>query len=218
VLDLPDRPVLDKHALVGGCVRLPLRCDAAPLASEIAALPAELWGNTGGRVGVHRAAEAIFLRGFAPAEGDRPIEDRPALASLPHVRKLLEETIPAVPMRTLLAKLPAGAVIAPHIDRAPYFSQTLRLHIPVTTNESAHMFCDGSFYRMRSGEIWALNNCAVHAVWNAHADAARIHLICDFLPSQALLDLLLRGERNLGEVDTAREQALRARAGQSRAA
>jgi hypothetical protein len=210
VLELPGRPLLDKNALVGGCVRLRLASDAAQLHTEVEALPAEHWGTRAGRVGVHRAAEAIFLRGFAPAEGERPIEDRPALASLPYARQLIHELLPGVPMRCLLAKLPAGAVIAPHVDRAPYFHQTLRLHLPVITHEHAHMFCAGRFYPMRAGEVWALNNVAVHAVWNADASRARTHLICDFVPDERLLALLRDGERELGEVDPDRERALAA--------
>src|SRR5437016_2818694 len=76
MLDLSTHPVLDKVALIGACARLPLRCDAERLRAEVAALPASLWGTRGGRVGVHNAAQAIFLRGHAPAEGPRPIEDR----------------------------------------------------------------------------------------------------------------------------------------------
>ncbi len=60
------------------------------------------------------------------------------------------------------------------------------------------MICRGLAYQMKPGEAWALNNVAVHAVWNAHPSLARTHLICDFLPDPALLALLARGERNLG--------------------
>jgi hypothetical protein len=38
----------------------------------------------------------------------------------------------------------------------------------------------------------------VHGVWNAHPTLGRIHLICDFLPDPTLLDLLDRGDRELG--------------------
>ena len=63
MLDLPGQPVLDKIALVGGCLRLRLQIDAQRFRDEIAQLPASLWGTTGGRVGVHRDAAALFLRG-----------------------------------------------------------------------------------------------------------------------------------------------------------
>jgi hypothetical protein len=208
VLELPGCPVLDKNALVGGCVRLPLAFDAQGVRHEIDALPPQWWGSRGGRVGVHRQAEAIFLRGHAPAEGDLPIEDRPALAALPHTRRLIHDLVPGTPMRCLLAKLPPGAVVAPHIDRAPYFHQTIRVHVPVVTHEHAHMFCAGRFYRMQAAEIWALNNIAVHAVWNADSVRDRIHLICDYVPGQGLLELLRSGQRDLGYVDVERERAL----------
>jgi hypothetical protein len=198
MLDIPGQPVLNKDFLVGGCVRLPLRVDAARLRSEIASLPASLWGTTGGRVGVHMAAEALFLRGFAPAEGDKVIADREALAVLPYVKTIITDLVPAPPQRCLLARMAGGASIAPHIDRAPYFSKTLRMHVPVATHEQVWMMCAGLCYSMREGELWMLNNCALHAVWNAHASASRTHLICDFLPTPALLDLLAHGERHLG--------------------
>jgi hypothetical protein len=84
------------------------------------------------------------------------------------------------------------------MDRAPYFSKTLRVHVPVESNELAWMICGGLAYQMKPGEAWALNNVAMHAVWNAHESLSRTHLICDFLLEPALLELLARGERGLG--------------------
>jgi hypothetical protein len=213
MLDIPGQPMLDKGELVGACARLPVQVDAARLQAEVSGLPASSWGTTGGRVGVHRAAEAVFLRGYAPAEGDKPIVDRPPLAQLPYARFIITTLIAAPAQRCLLARLPAGGSVAPHIDRAPYFSQTIRVHVPVETHESAWMLCAGQCYQMRPNEVWALNNCAEHAVWNAHATLARTHLICDFLPSAELLALLAGAERGLGQRQPGVEQyfgALRA--------
>ena len=191
-------PILDKSALIGGCVRLALGFDAARLAAEVDALPPTAWG-TGGRVGVHRAAEALFLRGYAPSEGALPIENRPPLAALAYISEIIQRHIPAPPMRCLLARLPGGARVATHIDRAPYFAQTIRLHIAVTSHDSAFMYCSGQRYVMRPGELWALNNSAPHAVWNADPERPRTHLICDFLPAPQLCQLLAAGERDLGQ-------------------
>jgi hypothetical protein len=199
MLDIPNAPLLDKRALIGGCVRLSLAVDAEALAAEVAALPASVWGSRGGRVGPHDAAEAIFLRGFAPAEGSKPVEDRPALDSLPYLRSIIETLIPAPPLRCLLARLPPGAIIVPHVDLPPYFGKTLRVHVPVESNDQVHMMAAGLSYRMRPGEVWVLNNSATHAVWNAHPSATRTHMICDFLPSAELRELLRTGDRELGE-------------------
>jgi hypothetical protein len=198
MLDLPGHPLLDKHLLIGSCSRVPLTVDATRLRAEVEALPESAWQGTGGRVGVHSQANAVFLRGYAPAEGEKPIEDRAALADLPYAREIITQLIPAAAQRCLLARLRPGVSVAGHIDRAPYFGKTLRIHVPVITNEAAWMYCAGLTYRMRAGEVWALNNSAPHAVWNAHAGDSRTHLICDFLPSPALLDLLARGERDHG--------------------
>jgi hypothetical protein len=208
MVDLATIPVLDKARLIGGCARLPIRVDAQRLAAEVAALPAALWGSRGGRVGVHRQAEAIFLRGYAPAEGDKPIEDREPFAQLPYLRSIFAEQIRARPMRCLLAKLHAGANVAPHVDQGEYFAKTIRLHLPVTTHEAVAMYSAGQVYRMRTGEIWALDNCDVHGVLNASATESRVHVICDFLPDAPLLELLARADRGLGAVDPLVEREL----------
>lgn len=198
MFDIPGRPILDKATLLGGCVRLPLELDVERLRGEVAAIPGDMWGTRGGRVGVHSAADAIFLRGFAPAEGDLPVEDRPALVRVPYIRSIIEELIPAPPLRSLLAKLPAGAEIHPHVDLAPYFAKSLRIHIPIETNDQVWMMSAGFGYQMRPGEIWALNNNAEHAVWNRHESLPRVHLITDFLPTPELVELVGEGDRDLG--------------------
>ena len=100
-------------------------------------------------------------------------------------------------MRFLMALLTPGAVIAPHIDQADHFSKTNRLHVPIVTSDAVWMYCGGQCFRMRTGEIWALNNNTTHGVVNADADCERIHLICDFLASAELVTLLGNGERGL---------------------
>lgn len=194
-------PVLNKDSLIGGCMRLPLEIDAERLQAEIAGIPTELWSTRGGRVGVHSQVNAIFFRGYAPAEGDKPIEDREILQTLPYVREILA-MIPANPLRCLAASLKAEGVVAEHSDIGPYFQKTIRLHFPVTTNPQVTMFSNGMAYKMKPGEVWALNNIAPHRVLNEHKTSRRIHIICDFLPEESLLELLSKGQRDLGKATT----------------
>lgn len=200
MLDLTNHPILDKRSLIGGCSRLPLEIDAERLRAEVGEIAPSFWESTGtgGRIGVHMAAEALFVRGYAPAEGEKPVENRAVLAQLPYIRFIIEDLMPAPPLRCLVARLPAGAAIAPHIDRALYFWKTLRIHVPVETHDRVWMLCNGEIYLMKPGEVWALNNNAEHAVWNDHPENARTHLICDYPPTPGLLELLARSERNLG--------------------
>ena len=210
MFDLPDSP-LDKAALIGACARLPIAVDAMRLRAEVDALPESLWETRGGRLGPHDAARAVFLRGYAPAEGrGKPVEDRGSLAQLPYAREIITRLLPAPPQRCLLARLPAGAMVPPHSDIGPYFLKTIRIHVPVITHENVWMYCDGRVFRMQAGEVWALNNIAEHAVWNADATRPRTHMICDYLPSPALLDLLARAERDLGTINAEVERHLQA--------
>lgn len=210
MLDLPGYAVLDKDNLVGGCARLTLQVDGERLRRDVEGLPDNFWGSRGGRVGVHQTAEAVFLRGHAPAEGDRLVEDRPALQYLPYVQEIIRTLIPAPPLRCLLARLPPGATVAPHVDKAAYFSKSLRVHVPVVTHERAWMLSGSRVYVMRPGEVWVLNNNAMHGVWNEHTTVARTHLICDFLPAAELLVLLQQGDRGLGQFDSRVEAHIRA--------
>jgi hypothetical protein len=61
--------------------------------------------------------------------------------------------------------------------------------VPVETNESVFMVSRGLYYSMRPGEVWLLNNSANHAV-GIRILLDPTHLICVFLASPALLDLL----------------------------
>lgn len=192
-------PVLDKASLIGRCARLHQGCDAARLVDEVAALPARYWGDKGGRGGPQVGAQAVFLRGYAPMEGKKPIEDREAFDHLPYVRELITSLIPAEPSRCLLALLPAGELVAPHVDRGRLLARSIRLHMPVVTSDDVWMFCDEFSYNMRPGEIWALNNGALHGVWNADTQLDRIHVICDFAPTPGLLDMLAGAQRDLGQ-------------------
>lgn len=209
---------VDKARLIGGCARLPLSLDSDRLKSEVAALPAEVWATTGERVGAHRDTGAVFLRGHAPAEGERPIADRPILDALPYCRELIEAAFGGEAQRCLLARLPGGRHVAAHSDVGPYFERTIRLHIPVATHARAHMLCGGLAYVMAEGEAWALNNDARHAVWNADPDRGRTHLICDFLPDARLIGLLERADRSLGREAPAVETAIAELTAQRRAA
>lgn len=197
MLGLEAVPPLDKRALIGGCLRLPVYIDIERLCAEIDVLPADIWNSQGGRVAVHRDAGAVFLRGYAPKEGDKPIEDRPALDFLPYAREIIETMFGSKPSRCLMARLAGGGIVTQHIDIGAYFDRTIRIHVPVVSNPRAWMVCNGLSYVMAPGEAWALNNSTMHAVWNDCAEP-RTHMICDYFATPELLSLLGRAERNLG--------------------
>ena len=171
-----------------GAIRLPLTYDAPRLSAEVAALAEQEWGVNGRVAPAFANTQAVFLKGFAAASGNASVEDREILAELPYARELIYSLVPAQPQNCVLSYLPPMVDVGLHIDQGEYFQQTLRVHFPVTTNELVTMYF-GACYRLQPGEVWLLNNCAVHGVENAHPSQGRIHLICDYLPSPALLEM-----------------------------
>jgi hypothetical protein len=199
MVDFDTLPEIDKSEWIGaGCSRLPITVDADQIRAEVDALPAGLWGTRGGRGGVHDRAEAIWLRGYAPAERRPEIEEREPFARLPMLRRLVMETIPATPMRCVLARLAPGATVPAHADAGPYFARTLRFHLAVITSPAVTMYVDGRVYHMAPGEVWALDNSSIHGVLNDDLVQPRTHMIFDFLPSGRLRELLQVADRGLG--------------------
>ncbi len=201
---------VDKDALIGGCLRLNVRIDIGRLQSEVGALSAVCWNSSANRVATQRNVRSIFLRGYAPAEGPKPIEDREVLGALPYCREIISGgTFGPSPQRCLLARLAPREFIRPHTDKGDYFANTIRIHIPIFTNASTWMLCAGNCYSMAEGEAWALNNSALHAVWNGHPKLARTHMICDYFPTEELNKLLAMGVRNLGRIVPEVDDAIR---------
>ncbi len=194
---------IDKDEIIGGCARLPISIDAEKLQSQISSMKSEHWGTTGARIGVHTQVEAVFLRGHAPAEGDKPIIDRQALDEVPYVREIIQDIIPAAVQRCVIANLKPQGHVRLHADEGEYFFRHIRLHFPVFTNKKVVMYVNRRSYRMLPGEVWALNNNSDHGVMNRSATENRIHIIADFIPSKELLELLADSSKGLGVQDDA---------------
>lgn len=193
-----------------GAIRLPLTYDAQRLAAEVAALAEEEWGVNGRVAPAFANTQAVFLKGFAAASGNASVEDREILSELPYVRELIYSLVPAEPQNCVLSYLPPGVDVGLHVDQGEYFQNTLRVHFPVTTNELVTMYF-GACFQLQPGEVWLLNNCAVHGVENAHPSKGRIHLICDYLPSPALLDMARSAPVSQGETSGDLPDKLRAK-------
>ena len=191
-------------------IKLPLTYDFQRLAKEVKQISDDEWGANGRTAPAFTNTQAIFLKGYAAAERNPSKDDRPALQQLPYTKELIYSLIPARPQNCVLSYLPPRVNVGLHIDRGEYFNQTLRIHFPVTTNKKVTMYF-GSCYQMRPGEVWLLNNCAAHGVENAHKTKARIHLICDYLPTPELLALIEKSDRLQGKPSPRLHQKLQAK-------
>ena len=89
-------------------------------------------------------------------------------------------------IRSMMAKLPAGNVIKPHVDRHPSFHAGHRIHVPITTNPRVRFMIDGRPHQLSVGRAYEVNNQKNHSVMNKGLED-RITFIFDYLPPEAIV-------------------------------
>ena len=82
--------------------------------------------------------------------------------------------------RIMLANLPAGTFIPPHVDGAAHVSVPHKIHIPLTTNPETYFFVGDERFHLQEGFAYEVNNATRHSVVNSGA-TDRIHLIFEYL-------------------------------------
>lgn len=206
-LDPPPREGVLRYLGIEGCVRLPLRVDAARLAAEIERLPASLWLRGGTSPVVLAAVESLYAIGYQSATRPCPPDDRPALVQLPYLRAVLREQIPAAPVRARIARQRPRALIPIHTDQLRDFRATIRLSIQVAADGLQKFFANGLWYEMCAGEVWVIDNLRPHGINNS-GTGQRTTVIADYLPSHELVSLIRAGDHGLGRRDEAAENEL----------
>ena len=81
--------------------------------------------------------------------------------------------------RVMLARMPAGGVIHPHIDANPAAKWPHKIHVPITTNPQVTSFFGEQTHHFPAGEAVEVNNLGPHWVRNG-GDTDRIHLIFEY--------------------------------------
>lgn len=87
--------------------------------------------------------------------------------------------------RVVLARLKSNSEIPPHCDFGKGLEVCNRIHIPIITNEDVLFFVGGERKNMKEGEMWEINNQALHQVKN-NSNYDRVHLIVDYLRDNVL--------------------------------
>ena len=198
-MDMTDKLIMNELGQPGG-VRLSMTVDVEGLLENLQAIDETLWSRQGRVKSTHGHVDSIFLRGYAPIEGAKPVRDRDILHKLPRVKRLLHDELPGVPARAVLANLKPAGTVRLHTDKEEVFRGIVRMHVPLRTNNSVLCFFDEAFYDMRPGEVWAVNNLRSHAVAN-NGSAARLHLITDRIVSEEVITALQSGDPSLGYED-----------------
>lgn len=211
-LPIPDPPPNDgvlRYLGCTGCVRLPLRVDAERLADEIGRLPARVWGNANRDPIVQASVESFFAIGYPRGPRPVPPDDREPLAQLSYLREILRERIAATPTRAIVARLVPRGFIPIHSDTPRFFRATIRLSMQVAADGAQRLYCNGLWYEMRPGEVWAIDNLKPHAICNAGA-GPRVNVLADYVPSEPLAAAIAAGDHGLGVSDPVAQQEIEA--------
>lgn len=99
--------------------------------------------------------------------------------------------------RSRLMRITEEAEVADHVDTNRYWWDHLRIHLPVTTEESVRFFCDDESVHMAAGECWVFDTWRRHRVENT-GRVDRTHLVIDTVGGPGLWTLI---DRACGLVD-----------------
>jgi hypothetical protein len=164
--------------------------DIAALQAAVLAIPESVWAaeNAGkpNRFEVLDETRHIVFRFIDSPRDWRRSHDR---AAWPEWRAVLEPVLAqavrgygyarGVFPRVMLARLPAGGAILPHIDANPAAKWPHKIHVPLSTNTGVVCFFGEEEHHFPPGEAVEVNNLGPHWVCN-RGDTDRVHLIFEY--------------------------------------
>lgn len=184
-------------------LRLPLDFDPTRLAADMAAISAGSWiahfvtqnydGDWSviplrGPAGARHPVQMIYSDPACPAYADTPL-----LAAAPYLKEVLAAL--ACPLQAVrLMRLTPGSLIKEHRDHDLAFEDgTVRLHVPVTTNDGVDFRLNRVRCVMPAGSAWYLRLADPHSVAN-RGNTDRVHLVIDATVNDWVRDLFERAQ------------------------
>jgi hypothetical protein len=186
----PAAPGLAANPRKTATVRALGPVDIAALRAAVLAVPEPVWDAENAakpnKFGVLDKTRHIVLRFIDSPRDWRGAHDCPAW---PQWRRLIEPVLAQAVRpygyargqfpRIMLARMPAGGVIHPHVDANPAAKWPHKIHVPLHTNAGVLSYFGGAEHHFAQGEAVEVNNLGAHWVRN-HGATDRIHLIFEY--------------------------------------
>jgi len=164
--------------------------DIAALREAVLAIPEQVWeaenASKPNKFEVLDATRHIVFRFIDSPRDWRGSHDR---AAWPAWRGLLEPVLVQATLgygyargvfpRVMLARMPAGGVIHPHVDANPAAKWPHKIHVPLLTNAGVVACFGGEEHHFAVGEAVEVNNLGPHWARNG-GDTDRVHLIFEY--------------------------------------
>ena len=176
-------------------IQLPLRFDADALAAEVLALGEGVWRDHPQKFPGNSMLPLLAAGGEPTNESFiGEMSPTPELLLCPYLMQTIA-SLGAVAGRTRLMRLAGQAEVTPHVDQGYYWTDRVRVHVPIVTQPTVRFECDGVTINMAAGECWIFDTWRQHKVEN-DANRSRIHLVVDTVGGPVFWDLVARGRHH----------------------
>jgi hypothetical protein len=173
-------------------IQLPLRYDAAALATEVAAIDEACWRPHPQQFEGNSMLPLIAVDGDPANESFAgAMRPTPHLDACPYLKQVIA-SFGVVAGRSRLMRLSGHAEVSRHVDQGYYWAERVRVHVPIVTQPTVRFECDNAAVNMAAGECWIFDTWRQHNVIN-DAVESRIHLVVDTVGGDAFWDLVAQG-------------------------
>lgn len=173
-------------------IQLPLRMDAATLASEITAIDEASWRQHPQGYPGNSMLPLVAVNG--DPEDERfagPMQPTAHLTRCPYLLQTIA-SLGVVVGRSRLMRLSGHAEVTVHVDQGYYWAERMRVHVPIVTQPGVRFECGNAVVNMAAGECWIFDTWRPHRVLN-DAEASRVHLVVDTVGGDGFWGLMARG-------------------------
>ncbi|RNF81907.1 aspartyl/asparaginyl beta-hydroxylase domain-containing protein [Montanilutibacter psychrotolerans] len=173
-------------------LQLPLTFDASLLAAEIAALGEGPWRpHPQGFAG--NSMLPLVASGGDPANESfaGEMSPTPELLRCPYLSQVIA-SLGATVGRSRLMRLSGHAEVTRHADQGYYWTERVRVHVPVVTQPTVRFECGDAAINMAAGECWIFDTWRQHRVLN-DAVESRVHLVVDTVGGGRFWEHVARG-------------------------
>ncbi|MBA3487775.1 MAG: aspartyl/asparaginyl beta-hydroxylase domain-containing protein [Lysobacter sp.] len=173
-------------------IQLPLLFDADVLAAEVAAIEESAWRPHPQGFAGNSMLPLVAVHGDAANEAFAgPMAPTPELQRCPQLQQVLA-ALQATVGRTRLMRLAGQSEVTRHVDQGYYWTERVRVHVPIVTQPTVRFECGDAAINMAAGECWIFDTWRQHRVLN-DASASRIHLVVDTVGGGGFWQLVAKG-------------------------
>lgn len=173
-------------------IQLPIAFDANLLATEIAELGEGPWRPHPQGFAGNSMLPLVAIGGDAANESfTGAMQPTPELQRCPYLWQVFD-SLGATIGRSRLMRLSGHAEVSRHADQGYYWTDRVRVHVPIVTQPTVRFECGDATIHMAAGECWIFDTWRQHRVINDATDS-RVHLVVDTVGGGGLWDLIGRG-------------------------